>query len=114
MNNFVKRFAFIAILAALMFTFAACDIFTSYSASDFAGSTFSYTLVFTTELKFLNNTEWRNTYGIIQDSGTYRVSGSKIYFTWERGGKSSIYPEELEIIDKNTLKYPGGIRLKRQ
>jgi hypothetical protein len=114
MKDFVKRLGFIAILTAIMFTFATCDLIGGYSASDFAYSRFSYTFVFTTELRFNNNTEWTNTYGTIQDGGTYRVSGSKIYFTREWGGKSSMYPETFEIVDKNTLKYPGGIRLKRQ
>jgi hypothetical protein len=113
-KNFKKLIGITAFIALIVFTLGACDLNLGYSASDFAGSRWEDSLIGWCKLRFINNTDWELSYGG-ECGGTYEVSGSKIYFTYEWGNRNlTMRPETLEIVDKNTIEYPGGMRLKRQ
>jgi hypothetical protein len=111
----MKKTVFVLLVLTLIgFSFAACDLNLGYSADDFAGSTWRDEIGAGAVLRFINNSEWELSYG---DScgGTYSVSGSKINFTYKWGNRNlTARPDTLEIVNKDTLKYPPGMRLYRQ
>jgi hypothetical protein len=111
----IKTLFGIATLVVIMLTFAACDLNLGYSESDFAGSTWKDGIAGVTVLRFINNSNWELSYWGVECGGTYEVRGSKIYFETTWGNRDlTARPDTLEIVDKDTLKYPPGLRLYRQ